>query len=194
LGREKLTSFLKDDPELVFFALNRMAEGLSNLVNGLITIAKVDGIYLSVQNPSSEDFDRDFYHKFIGGPELSILMASQELGGVNILHICSLDGIRNRVKDYAFYPANAFNWSVNTEKITLRAARNIFQRKVLLGGFPSTPRSILQMGAREEIYRYTRTLVREIGDMRGIILGADCAIPQEVPLENLAYVKESATT
>ncbi|MDR2460580.1 MAG: uroporphyrinogen decarboxylase [Deltaproteobacteria bacterium] len=189
LGKNKLNSFLKEDPQRVARALTRMAKAQMVLAEKVIE-AQIDGIYLSVQNPSLEDFDKDFYQNFIAPAELMILTAANKAGGKNILHICGYGGVRNRLADFANYEAQAISWAKNVEGNSFHEMREIFGKKAFIGGFPNTKDSVLHIGNRKEIESFTDKILDEAGNLEGIIVGADCTVPSDTGLERLNWVRE----
>jgi uroporphyrinogen decarboxylase len=191
IGAQKLIGFLRDDPELVSDALEKIGKGLAVLAGKLVKEIKITGIYLSVQNPRISLFPQDYYEECISPSELQVLVASKEVGGKNILHICGYGGVKNRLTDYANYPTEAISWARTVEGISFKEARQIFPQKVLIGGFPNTSGSILHTGKREEIEAYTKDILREIEDPKGVIIGADCTVPGDINLSRLSWVRDA---
>jgi uroporphyrinogen decarboxylase len=192
VGYERYVAFLREDPQAVAAALLKIGEGLCALARKIIKLG-TDGIYLSVQNPDVSAFDSEFYAKYIGPSEIMVLRAAKETEETsrNILHICGYGGVRNRLADFAAYPAEAISYAANVEKVSLKEARAIFPGKVLIGGFPNEPGTILETGTKEEIKAFTKKLVAEAGFTEGLIIGADCTLPSDIPWERLAWVREA---
>jgi uroporphyrinogen decarboxylase len=189
IGREKHLKFLRKDPELTREALGEMGKGLSHLAKRMADEVKVTGIYLSVQNPKVDLFSTDFYGSSIGPSELLVLKASSDAGGLNILHICGYGGVKNRLSDYASYPAEAISFARTVEGVSFPEARRIFPSKVLIAGFPNTKGSVLHKGSKEEVEAYAASLLAEIEDKRGIIIGADCTVPSDIDLNRLNWAR-----
>jgi uroporphyrinogen decarboxylase len=190
VGLRKLTLWLVKEPDKVTAALDRMAEGLSDLAREVVADKGVDGIYLSVQNPDIESFSKEFYEKHISPSELRVLDAALSAGGRNILHICGDLGVKNRLTDYASYPAAAIGWARSVEKTTFPEARKIFGNKALIAGFPNGYGSVLHTGLKGEVEAFALDLLKEIGDMTGVIIGADCAAPADIEWERFTWVRE----
>jgi uroporphyrinogen decarboxylase len=190
VGLRKLVLWLEYETEKVAAALDRMAESLSELAKELIEARGLDGIYLSVQNPDIESFSSDFYQERVSPSELRILDAAREAGGRNILHICGDLGVKNRLTDYASYPASAVCWARSLEKASFPQARSIFGNKALIAGFPNGYGSVLHNGSKEEVEAYALELLKEIGDMPGAIIGADCSAPADIEWERFSWVRE----
>jgi uroporphyrinogen decarboxylase len=190
-GKEKLLSFLKEDPGKVAAALGRMAEGLAVLSAGLIRDFKIVGIYLSVQNPDVPSFGTDFHLEFFAPSELAVLNAAVSAGGENILHVCGYGGVKNRLGDYSRYPAKALSWARNVEGVGFGEARKIFPGKVLIGGFPNDPGTVLHKGSETEVLNFLGEILAEAEPLEGVIVGADCTVPSDIGLERLEWVREA---
>jgi uroporphyrinogen decarboxylase len=191
VGLARLKTFHAAQPEAFAKALERIGQGLANLARAVIRDGKADGVYLSVQNPDLSYFSDQFQREVLAPGEKAILAAAEEQGGRNILHVCGQGGVRNNLAIYADYPAAAYNWAVNLEKVSLGQGRAIFGGRTVLGGFDNGPDGLLAKGSREEIKAKTRELIREAGG-RGLILGADCALPSDIAWERLDWVREAS--
>jgi uroporphyrinogen decarboxylase len=192
IGREKSLELLRANPELTSKALIEMGKGLSNLARRIVGELRITGIYLSVQNPKVDEFSQEFYAKYISPSDLSVLKASSEAGGKNILHICGYGGVKNRLSDFASYPVEAISFARNVEGVSFPEARKIFPDKVLIAGFPNVKGSVLHKGKKEKVLAYAKDLLAEIGgDKRGIIIGADCTVPSDIELSRLEWVREA---
>jgi uroporphyrinogen decarboxylase len=192
VGRERLLALLREDPEGLSEALGRMGEGLSALARELVATAKADGIYLSVQNPDRDAFGSDFYRRRVSPSEVAVLDAARAAGGRSILHICGYAGVRNRLEDFALYPADAISYARTVEGVSFPRARAIFPGKALMAGFANTPGSIIHRGARAEVEAETAAILNEAVGMTGIVIGADCTVPSDIDLERLEWVREAA--
>ena len=73
-----------------------------------------------------------------------------------------------------------------------RSGKKIFKNKAVIGGFDSRPGSLIHSGEKVDIEHYTEQLLSSTGDLRGIILGADCTIPSDIDLERLDWVRNRA--
>ncbi|MDR1870884.1 MAG: uroporphyrinogen decarboxylase [Deltaproteobacteria bacterium] len=190
LGLERLKAFHAAQPEAFTRALERMTQGLISLAKEVMTEGGVDGIYLSVQNPDQSYFSRDFCRKVLAPGEKAILQAAADLGGRNILHVCGYAGVKNDLSLYVDYPAEAYNWAVSVERVSLAEGRALFKNKAVIGGFPNGQDSILVNKGKAEINAFTRSLIREAGPT-GYIIGADCTIPMDIELTRLDWVREA---
>jgi uroporphyrinogen decarboxylase len=122
---------------------------------------------------------------------LDILKAANAVGGRSILHVCGYGGVRNNLESFKDYPASVFSWAVNVEGVSLGRGRRLFGGKTVLGGFPNTEGSIIQTGTKLAVEEFTQALLDEAG-RTGVIIGADCTIPSDTPLERLGWIRDAA--
>jgi uroporphyrinogen decarboxylase len=191
VGRERLVSWLKSGPKETLAAIDRINEGLKALSLAVIQEGGADGLYLSVQNPDLGRLGDDFYARNFMPGELDILESSNKAKGRSILHICGFEGIRNNLGLYKDYPAAIFSWAANVEKVSLGEGKRLFGGRAVLGGFPNAKGSLIETGDRKAIEDFTKGLIKESGGL-GVIVGADCTIPQGIPYERLEWVREAA--
>lgn len=190
-GDKKLAAFIKEDKAAVIQALAVLAQNAALLARAVISEGGADGIYLSVQTIQDASVGPDLYHEVIAPAELSVLTAANAAGGKNILHVCGYEGARNNLSLFANYPAAAVNFASVVEGVSLAEGKKIFGGKAVIGGFANTKDGILYKGTKEEVQAETRRLLSEAG-RTGIILGADCTIPKDIPFERLEWVREAA--
>lgn len=189
LGKNVLPEAVKQNPDGVKHALDEIAKDISILTRRVIEEGGTDGIYLSVRN--IEGLDRDAYHRIVAPSELSVLAAANELSEYNLLHICGYEGYRNDLSFYKDYPAKAINWAVTTEGVSLRDGKELFGERTVIGGFDHTKNGVLYKGCREEIEAETVRILESAGST-GVILGADCTVPSDIPISHLRWVREKA--
>ena len=82
------------------------------------------------------------------------------------------------------------SWARNVEGAGFPEARSIFGEKALIAGFPNGYGSVLHTGGRGEVEAYALGLLREIGGMTGVVVGADCAAPPDIDWERFGWVRE----
>ena len=66
-----------------------------------------------------------------------------------------------------------------------------FGNRAVLGCFVNGKKGLLYRGEKEAIEQETRRLVAEAGS-RGLILGADCTVPDDFQLKRLDWVRQAA--
>lgn len=186
-----VTELLTREPQALKRVLDVIAEDLATLAQAVITEGGADGIYFSVQNIPEPEVTKERYRAVIAPGELQILAAANSVSENNLLHICGFHGNRNDLSWYVDYPAKAVNWAVNVENVALADGKRLFGGRAVIGGFDNTPEGILASGTREQIAAFTEGLLKGAG-RRGVILGADCTVPNEIDLRRLQWARDAA--
>lgn len=189
-SEELLMAHLKEDPEAVCYAFRVIAQDIRSLIDGVIKEAGADGIYYCVQNAEEFRFTAEEYEKYVTAYELPLLEYANTLSSSNILHCCGWAGDKNRIEVWKEYPAAAINWAVYVENMKLEEGREFFNNVCVVGGFDNRKSGVLYSGAKEEVKRETRKIIANVGTI-GVIIGADCTIPADLPVEHLHWVKEA---
>jgi uroporphyrinogen decarboxylase len=189
VGKEKYLEWLERAPEKLSVGLDRIAEGVALQVRTALA-SGADGIYFSVQNPDIAVISDEKYRQYVSPSDLKVLAAANELSDANILHICGYEGVKNRLNFWTDYKAAAYNWAVNVEGVSLADGKKLFGDSAVIGGFANTADSLIYKGSKEEIQRFTRDLIRDTGK-RGVIVGADCTVPNDIDLARLTWVREA---
>lgn len=188
-GQEnKILEFLTEDPQATAHALNLIARDIDILIGKVVGEGLADGIYLSVSNPNRL-IPADIYTAYVSPSEKQILARAKESARDNILHICGYEGKKNILSVYRDYDASVINWAVHAENFGLKEGKEYFGGKAVIGGFDNTKNSVLYRGTKEEIEDYVEKLVADAGKT-GIIIGADCTVPSDIPVEHLNWVRE----
>lgn len=185
--------FIEQDKEAFAYVLDVIAQDLATLSQKIIEEGKADGIYLSVQNLQDPRVTPALYQEWIAPSEQKVLAAANQSSDYNILHICGYKGSRNNLSLYTSYPAKAINWAVVVEGISLSDGKELFGGRAVIGGFDNTDEGVLYRGSKEEIEQETERLLANAGKV-GIVLGADCTIPSDIPLEHLEWVRQKAAS
>jgi len=189
LGDAAFFEFIARDPQAVSDALAEINKTLLILAERVIRESGVDGIYFSASNPNYRVVSDGMYRKYISPVEISYLREVGKLSEYNILHICSNSGKKNNLELFADYPVKAFSWASHSENTTLAQGKKLFGGKAVLGGFEHIPGSIIHAGSKEEIKAYAKTLIEQTGRV-GVIIGADCTVPSDTPLEHIEWVRQ----
>lgn len=192
-SRLTLAELIQKHPETLAYALNVIKQDLARLAFKVITEGGADGIYLSTKNIQDNAVSKELYHKYITPSEQGVLNAANAVSDYNILHICGYEGARNDLSVYKDYEVKVVNWAVVVERVSLKEGKNLFGGRAVIGGFDNTKNGVLYKGSKEEVERETRRLLEEAGTI-GVILGADCTIPSDTPLERLEWVRKAAET
>lgn len=160
------------------------------LMEALKEETAIDGIYYSVQTIQNEKADEAFHDKYVVPSDLQVLDAANELWDNNLIHICGIAGYHNDIPFYKKYKAKAYNWAVHTDDFSLKEGKELFNAAVI-GGFDYKPHTVLEDGTDEEVEAFVKDLIEKTGK-RGLIIGADCAVPADIDLNRLAFVREVA--
>ena len=108
-----------------------------------------------------------------------------------LLHICGYAKYTNELNWYKDYPVKAFNWAVFTENISLEEGKKILNNKPVLGGFDNAKGSILYTGSEEELREYIYNILDNAGT-KGVGLGADCTISEDIDKSRLELIRKIA--
>ena len=121
-----LSDWLKQEPNKLAHVLDVISDDYAELAKALVEEAKVDGIYLSVNNISCDEVTEEAYRTIIAPYEQKILEAANRAGGENILHICGYHGFHNHLSWYREYPFLAVNWAAKVEGVSLSEGKKLF--------------------------------------------------------------------
>lgn len=186
-----LAELIKNYPDALAYVLNVIKQDLARLAFKVITEGKADGIYLSAKNIQDKAVSKELYHKYITPSEQGVLNVANAVSDYNILHICGYEGARNDLSVYKDYEVKVINWAVVVERVSLQEGKKLFGGRAVIGGFDNTTNGVLYKGSKEEVESETKRLLEEAGTT-GVILGADCTIPSDTPLERLEWVRKAA--
>ncbi len=190
-GDKEVADLFLENPELFREILDVIAEDLAILTKAIIQDGGADGIYLSTQEIQDERITAELYQTYIEPSNVKVLEAANQAGGVNILHICGFQGASNDVTIFKDYPAQVFNWATHHEAVSLPQGQELFHGKAVLGGFENGKQSLLYGGSKAELQVETKRLLTEAGT-RGVLLGADCTVPDDFELERLDWIRQAA--
>ncbi len=188
-----IAELIVKEPQALKRVLDVIAGDLTVLARAVITEGGADGIYFSVQNIPEAEVTKERYREIIAPGELAILAAANSVSENNLLHICGFHGNRNDISWYADYPAKAVNWAVNVENVALADGKRLFGGRAVIGGFDNIPEGILASGSKEQVEAFTEGLLKGAG-RKGVILGADCTVPNDIDLQRLEWVRQTAAT
>lgn len=190
-GDKEVADLFLENPELFREILDVIAEDIAILTKAIIQDGGADGIYLSTQEIQDERITAELYQTYIEPSNVKVLEAANQAGGVNILHICGFQGASNDVTIFKDYPAQVFNWATHHEAVSLPQGQELFHGKAVLGGFENGKQSLLYGGSKAELQVETKRLLTEAGT-RGVLLGADCTVPDDFELERLDWIRQAA--
>lgn len=191
IGEDALYRLIKQSPQQIKAALERITDGQLVLAKAVIDKGGADGIYFSVSNPNNAEVSDEVYQQVIAPGEVRFLEEINRISRYHILHICGYQGKRNNLNIYTDYPAKVINWAVNVEGVSLAEGKKLFGHRAVIGGFVNVSGSLIHAGNKAEIQSFTRNLIAGAGKT-GVILGADCTIPDDIDLEHLEWVRQAA--
>ena len=181
-----VTEHLKEDPESVGQGLAAIADSLAEFALACVD-AGASGIYYSAQGGEEGRFTEEEFLRYIKPHDLTVLNRAKDRGEFHLLHIC---GNRIRLPLYADYPSHAVNWAVTKDNLDLKNGHELFQRTVV-GGMDD--RGIVVDGSPDAIRAAVREVIADFGT-RGLILGADCTFPTDIPVANIRIAVEATAT
>ncbi|KXT88199.1 uroporphyrinogen decarboxylase family protein [Streptococcus oralis] len=190
-GDKEVADLLLENPERFRAILDVIAGDIAILTQKIIQQGGADGIYLSTQEIQDQRITPELYQAYIEPSNIEILKAANQAGGINILHICGFEGASNDVTIFKDYPVQVVNWATHHENVSLTQGQELFQGKAVLGGFENGKKSLLYQGSKAELQNETRRLLAEAGS-RGVLLGADCTVPDDFDLERLDWIRQAA--
>lgn len=196
-GEERVMSDIREDKLAVMHALDVIALDNALLAKLLITEAGCDGIYYCVQGGEENRFTSEEYKEMISPSDLYVLERANRYSQYNIMHCCGWAGAKNNLELWRNYPVKCVNWAVFVEGLSMEDGRSFFGDKACLGGFQSLYRKgqthdgILHNGSEEEVEEFTKDLIHSFGK-RGLLLGADCTINDNISCERIRWVVKAA--
>lgn len=192
LADEHFFDLYEQNPAIVKHVLDVIADDQIKVIKELRAQTDIDGIYYSTQSIQDPRADNHKFFTEITEPvDLKVQNAINQEFEVNILHICGFDGAVNHLEWFTNYPLQVINWATKADGYTLGEGKKLFGDRVVLGGFDNSRKGILYFGSKEEIQSYVRDLLFEAGT-KGVILGADCTVPRDIPYEHLNWAIEAA--
>ncbi len=180
---EKITPHLLQEPSIVQDTLEGIADVLAEFAQR-ISATGIDGFYVSLQGGEYKRYSQEFFLERLKPTDLMLLRALQSTGKLVFLHIC---GTGMRLEDYYDYPGDIVNLAVHGNQITLAQAKERFGRPIM-GGLDNN--GCIVNGTRQQIEEEVQRTLRQAPD--GCMLGADCTIPIDVPVEHLAWAVQAA--
>ena len=184
----QLIGFIQSDPDAVSAAIKNIAEDIAAINELLIKEGGVDGIYLSVNNQSNF-FTDEFFLTYVAPHEQEMLRKANELSKINLLHICGYHGRSNHLHLFTGYEAAAYNIAVYAEGVSLSEGRKLFGGKPVFGGYAQD--TVIYRGTKEEVKKAAWDILDECGQV-GVMLGADCTVPNDIYETRLEWVREAA--
>ena len=118
-----------------------------------------------------------------------ILTAIREAGGDIFLHMCKNNLNMQRYRNYQDL-CDVVNWGVYEVPFSLEEGRKLFPNATIMGGLANRS-GVLVDGTIEELQAAVRKLIADFGST-GFILGADCTLPTDIPVERIRAAAHAA--
>lgn len=185
LAFDGITAHLRDDPASTLAGLRVIAESLAGLAVRCIEEGAA-GVFFSANGSEPDRLGEAEFARLIAATDRIVLDAARAAGAeFNLLHVC---GSHQRLGAYVDYPVDVVNWAPQMANPSLAEGRALLGRTVLGGLDQCGP---LASGSRALIEAEVRSVLDDAGG-RGVMLGAGCALPGEVPPEAIAWACEAA--
>ena len=190
IGYPKMMQFIRENPEAMKYACGVIAEDVKTLVRGILQTSGADGIFYSVQNGEENRFTEEEYRDWVTPSDKAVLDYANSLSSMNAIHFCAWEEYPNRLSVWQDYKAPVVSWSRQFDIMDIREAKKHFGCTVW-GGFDNRPGTFLYTASKEEIEQEVRSLIAQ-GGKSGYILGSDCSLHDELPMERIRWVVDEA--
>ncbi len=190
IGYPMMMKLIRENPSAMKYACNVVAQDVKLLVQGIIQESGADGIFYSVQNGEKNRFTYEEYRDWVMPSDKAVLDYANSLSDMNAIHFCAWEEIPNRLSVWEDYHAPVVSWSRYFDIMDIQEAKKHFGCTVW-GGFDNRPGTFLYTASREEIEKETANLIAQ-GGKQGYILGSDCSIHNELPVERIRWVVDTA--
>lgn len=178
----------REKPQPYLDAKKRIAEGLSLLVQSVLE-AGCDGIYYAALGAEKDMFTAEEFEVEEAPFDKLVMQTAKEMGKTVILHMCKKKLEMERYASYAPY-VDVVNWGIYENNISIEEGERIFPGKTILGGLENRS-GIIVDGSLEDIREEVHRLRREMKGKK-FILGADCTLGSDLPVERIRTATEAA--
>ena len=183
LGKNLLINAIRNNPESVMSGLETITESII-LFLGECAKLNIDGIFLAVQQASSDFLSKEEFLKF-GKSFDEMLFPNLEDFWIKVLHIHGKNIYFDSVSEYPF---NILNWHDRDTYPDLKTAAKLSQ-KVFCGGLNRIDTMV--RGNEDTIKHEIDDAVIQTG-MHNFILGTGCVLPIITPYGNIKYAVDYA--
>jgi uroporphyrinogen decarboxylase len=178
-----LVEHVNQDAESVCRGMENITLSLLHFVQAAARLG-VDGFYMCAQGGETNRVaDRALFNRAIKNYDMLLYKEAAQLVRYNIMHLCDYDGpyqdFQLRFEDY---PGQVVNVPLTADgkPFSLRQAADIFKRPVM-GGLDRL--GIVSTGSPEDAKKAALEALRDAP--ANVILGADCTVSSNTPIENL---------
>jgi uroporphyrinogen decarboxylase len=171
---------LRQHPELVRPALDRIAEGLVDFSRRSVE-AGAAGIFYAISGYASKDaMKENAYRETVLPYDVGVLRQLPAEAWFNAVHLCGSNLNFGLARDL---PAQAVSWSIHNQGNPSLAEGRKLSGKAVMGGLGQ--RASLLYGPPAEVESEARRAVAETGG-RGLLLAPGCSVPTRANDLNLA--------
>ncbi|MFT8362258.1 MAG: uroporphyrinogen decarboxylase family protein [Sporolactobacillus sp.] len=188
-----LADLYEQDPDGLKEVLLKIGADVKKQIK-IATDNGADGIYYSTQSiQDSRTDNKTFFKEIQEVVDLDVIEQINSCSDLNILHICGFAGATNHLEWFKDYPLQIINWATHVDKCSLSEGKKLFAGKVVLGGFGNTDEDILYAGTKQQIQEEVKRIIEDAGK-EGVIIGADCTILRDTPVEHLLWAEDATHT
>ena len=121
--------------------------------------------------------------------DLRIMDAARAAGGDVFLHICKDNLNMDRYRKYGAH-CDVVNWGIYEAPYSMEQGRKLFPGETIMGGLANRS-GVLVDGTDAELQAAVRKIIADFQG-NGLILGADCTLPTEIPYQRIATAVHAA--
>lgn len=184
IAGERITSDLKEDPELMKEALKVISRTMIEFSKANLD-AGANGIFFATQTANTKNLSKIEYSRFCIACDVPILRAVRN-ALFNTVHIHGEDIYFDVIAKN--YPTHSISWHDQRTKPSLSEAAEKFDG-VLLGGIDEW--GILVEGSEDDVEEMVKESIKSVHGKR-LIIAPGCVIPLTAPESNLVAVLKTA--
>ncbi len=185
--RQMLIDHIRSEPDKVEIGLRTITDTYKQFTSE-IRNAGADGLFFATLQWASEDMLTFEEYERFGVPYDLELIQAAESDALNLLHVCHTSAYIRELSRLD-YNSVLYNWdSQHPTNLSIEQALEQMPGKTLVGGIDQE--GWLRMGTPDEISRMIIKIKSDYDDSK-LILGPGCAIPPEVPNDNLRALRDS---
>ena len=179
-----------ENPKIVTNALNIINSDIKKQIQ-VEHSAGVKGVLFSTQEVQDERIGQTFFDEIQKRLDTELIDEINKYFKTGILHICGFDGATNHLPWFVDYQLPIVNWATKIDGYSLGQGKELFKDKVVFGGLGNTTSDVLFKGDQKQIQAEIDDLIDEAG-VKGVIIGADCTVPRNTPVEHIRWAAEAA--
>ena len=183
---EILIHDMKNSPRVIHQVLENITESLIYYCDEILKTGAAGIFFATTEWASRDTITEDLYAEFGKPYDLKVLDATKD-AKFNVLHVCKANNMLNLFSDYPFRILSYAD--TDPGNMNFAEAHRQFPDKIILGGIDY--RGLLLNGSPENLIREAEAKSSQIPPENWIV-GPSCAIPPEVPIENLRAMRRWA--